>query len=214
MALTLKLDMLLNLLRSQPPAVMGTSETISADSIDSSELNIPGFDFFRKDRNRLDGRVAFLCNLSLNPTLIALPSDILSTKLEVLAMKIAPQNYSLLLLCVIYRPQSLPAARIRDYHSLLNWLSLRLPSVVLRDLNVDLLTNPDFATEILTCFNISKHIIWPMRITAHSKTLLDHIYSSDRDMISNEGEVELHLSDQKAAFCFLNRIRSYTNSHY
>ena len=72
-----KLDTLHNVLRSQYPAIMGISDTKLADSIDSSELDISGFDLFRKDRNRHGGGVAFLSNSSLNPTFMALPSDII-----------------------------------------------------------------------------------------------------------------------------------------
>ena len=96
-----------------------------------------------------------------------------------------------------------------DYYVLLNWLSLqRVNSVILGDLNEDLLEKPDFAKDIMVSFNISQHIDKPTRITAHSETLIDHIYTTDRNMISSSDVYELHLSNHKAVFYFMNSLSS------
>ena len=202
-----KIDMLRYILRNQPPTVLSLSETKLSRKISDSELYIPGFDLFRKDRTRKGGGVAIYCNTNFRPSVVMLPDNIFSTRIEVLVLKVSPPNYNAFMVCAIYRPPSLKVAWIRDFYALLNWLSLqKVHSVILGDLNEDLLTNPDFATNIALSFNMKQHIIEPTRITVHSKTLIDHIYTTDATTLSCSGVYELHLSDHRAVYCFINSL--------
>jgi hypothetical protein len=208
-----KIDFIRNLLPEKAPVIMCLCETKLSKNIDDSEISIQGFDLFRIDRTRKGGGLAIYCNASLNPTAVLLPNDLFSTKLEVLAIQVAPLKCKPFIVCTIYRPPSLPTAWIQDYYALLNWLTLQKhQSIVLGDFNVDLLLQPDFASEILLSFNIKQHISVPTRITSHSSTLIDHIYSTSDDMIYDAGACELHVSDHKAIYCHIKSDFQQRNS--
>ena len=110
-----KTDMLRYLLRFQSTAILYLAETKLSNKISSSEIDIRGFDLFRKDRTRRGGGLTIYCNTSLKPSTISVPSELFSIKLEVFALKVSSQNYDSFLVCAVYRPSSLSAAWVRDY---------------------------------------------------------------------------------------------------
>ena len=82
--------------------VLGLAETKVDDSISDSSISIPGFELFRRDRNRHGGGVALYARSTLQPTLECSHSD-----LEALVVKLCKPN---IYFTVTYLPPSCPAA--------------------------------------------------------------------------------------------------------
>ena len=209
-----KLDFLRHMLINAPPTIFCLSETKLSNKIDNSELSIAGYEVFRNDRTRNGGGVAVYCRSTFNPSVLSFPPDLISTKLESLTLKVSPPGFKPFIVCSIYRPPKLPVAWVRDFHALLNWLLLqKQESVIVGDFNVDLMTNQDFASEIKLSFNISQHVSLPTRITFSTSTLIDHLYSTSTDMISNSGVCELHLSDHMAIYGILTSVNYHRSAN-
>ena len=74
-----------------------------------------------------------------------------------------------------------------------------LPKLVLGDFNVDILSvnmsHP--LSEMMTCFGLSQVINELTRITSDTASIIDHIYVSDVEMVSETAVGSLSLSDHQ-----------------
>ena len=129
-----------------------------------------------------------------------------STFLEI----IVPNNKNILVGC-IYRHPSMELKSFNEDHFkiLLNKLNDKKHTFLLGDFNVDLMkTDNDSNTtnyfDMLTSAQFVPHIIHPTRITNHTKTLIDNIFSNLPNFSQGiSGNLTLSSSDYLAQFLLL-----------
>ena len=209
-----KLEDLRYLLRNSPFDIIGLTETHCDNTVSDNELHIDGYDLLRKDRSRHGGGVM----IYLKNTLHFQHVKDLGLNLETIWIKTKVRNVKSFLICVMYRP---PNSSV-DYFDLMsammsNALDFDCELIILGDLNCDLLSdNVDSSTRsLMTVMQgslLSQLIEIPTRVTQHSKTLIDHIYTTCPDDHSISGVIKTHISDHFLIFTCLHS-RSAGNVH-
>jgi hypothetical protein len=163
---------------------------------------LPGYTVHRQDRNRRGGGVAVYTRSDLAVTSIDISSPV-----EHCTVKVSFSNAASIIICCIYRPPSsnLPAWQTSLFTLLDTLTSYKLSIITLGDFNINLLSNASFSDSLKSNYHLVQTITEPTRITNHSATLIDHLYTSQKSIISECGVVNLHLSDHCAIFGTLAR---------
>ena len=122
----------------------------------------------------------------------------------------------------IYRPPNMCKNVIREFTEsvkvMLNQNGNR-KYILLRDMDIDLLQKDgvDFSNEmcsmgLISCINI------PTRITTHSNTVIDHIFTNILDKFIESGTIDVDISDHKATFVIFEslklKFKYIHDSHY
>ena len=76
--------------------------------------------------------------------------------------------------------------------------------------NTSLKTN---VTELMNSYNFSQLINKPTRVTQNSATLLDHIYTTNVNKISQSGVIETGISDHYMTYCTRKITRDQIGKH-
>ena len=166
-------------------AVFAASETWLDPTVNDGEIQIPGFNVLRRDRNRNGGGVAlFIRNgIAFNPR-----PDLAVDDLEATWVELLPPKSKGILVCSIYRPPG--------DSNFLSKLELSLSKInpgtevfVLGDFNIDLQrqSSPLFSRykDILDSFNLDQLISEPTRIASNSSSLIDHVLTNVGGLVEN-----------------------------
>ena len=156
------------------------------------ELEIPGYDLIRNDRNRQGGGVCLYVRKSLDykPRTVTNESDIESIWIRL------RQKKSYLNLAVMYRP---PNSDSSYYDKILNEIECVKSSnehvIIMGDLNYDCFSNPNPIKFIEMAYEMKQLVDAPTRVTLSSSTLLDVVISScPNDHVSTQ-VMKVALSD-------------------
>ena len=119
---------------------------------------------------------------------IPLPTHQVPCKCEAIWNKITSRNGKRIILGIIYRsPQNLTF--IEHLEQDINYMTqFNLPIFMIGDFNYDLLNRNAKVNELydlLQCQSMEQVIQEPTRITKDTKTLIDHIWVSDKEHIKN-----------------------------
>ena len=129
----------------------------------------------------------------------------LNLPIENVVIRVCSASSNALIICCVYITPNSPVSWLAAFNNLINHLScLNFPVVIMGNFNIDLLENIQFDKEIFMNFGLRQYINEPTRITAISKTLLDHIYSNCQ-FISKSGSIELGIADHKATYCVISK---------
>ena len=130
------IDELRILLDDRSIDILSINETKLDGSIKSCEVQIPGYEFIRSDRNRQEGGVGFYIKTSIN---FAVHSDLNAPNLENLCIEIRKPNSRPFLIATWYRPPCSSMDLFLYYESFLEKLdSLGLEYYLLGDFNCNL----------------------------------------------------------------------------
>lgn len=187
--------------------IVGLCETWLADGVPARLVNIPGYNFIRKDRGSRGGGIGFFIRDSLGYEIL---HGGITSCLEQMWIKIGINGKSVII-CVMYRP---PSGSFSEFFSSFEDLVLRYhPSssdiVIGGDVNVDFLRVDDFRvrrlSELFVQFNLAQIIDSATRITNRSATLIDIILTSSEseDLIHGVDTVG-QLSDHSLVYVRLN----------
>ena len=145
-----------------------------------------------------------------------------SEKLESVFIEIIKSNNRNIIVGCVYRH---PSMEVNEFNSLfLNTLSENLLSeknkeiVLLGDFNIDLLkyekdhNTADFLDQMYSA-SLVPHITSPTRITSHSRTLIDNIFSMDISENAVSGNIAMSISDHLAQFLSLPIDQFKTNNN-
>ena len=145
-----------------------------------------------------------------------------SEKLESVFIEIIKSNNRNIMVGCVYRH---PSMEVNEFNSLfLNTLSENLLSeknkeiVLMGDFNIDLLkyekdhNTADFLDQMYSA-SLVPHITSPTRITSHSRTLIDNIFSMDISENAISGNNVTTISDHLAQFLFLPIDQFKTNNN-
>lgn len=170
--------------------IVALSETwLSTDIPNDLIMFQNNYNIVRKDRSDRGGGVAVFYKNNLRVEKLNL--DVIVTTFEYIAIKITIKRY-VFIFVALYRPSSL-----RDYIAFLSefeivysqLLSLSNEIICMGDINFDLLNleKPGVKQylDLLNFFSIYQLIDEPTRVTATSRTLLDHLLTTNANLIKS-----------------------------
>ena len=184
--------------------VIALSETWLIDN-DSDNFNIDGYKMFTCSRtNKNGGGVALYINDSLQHRFLPDMSKCIDNCAEVIYLEITLKNGKKPLICCIYRAPKTELEQLNEFISNLCQNTRNKTVYICGDFNVDLLQhdkNNDTNNFIdhLYSFGLHPLITRPTRITSHSKTLIDNIFTTNLSDI-HSGLVINDLSDHLPIF--------------
>ena len=187
-----------NLLYSEnPPDIIGCCETFYNEHITDNEIQINNYITQRKDRTHTGGggwAVYFSENLHFERKI-----NFENENLETMWFEVKPNYKKSFLLCFVYRPPQ----------SVVNWINLMEEEIahainynpditLMGNFNFDFLCQskvPRRWVNMLETYNFQQIIKDPTRVTATSKTLLDHIYVTNSETVHESHVIKYPISD-------------------
>ena len=161
------------------PDIICIVESWLSSDICDSELSLPGFSLFRRDRNRHGGGILVYVKSTLSPSIISYNS---SSPIELLLISVKPKHSSFTL-AVFYRPPSSPNA-LNTLQTALESLphSTLLNLVLLGDFNVDYTSPSPALNQILALsdlFSLDQIVSHPTHFSpSGSPSLIDLVFTS------------------------------------
>lgn len=178
------------------------SETWLNCSVLDLEIEIPGYNVFRVDRqHKRGGGVCIYARQGFKTEVLHEISEISETGLHQLWIKIQVRNLKSFLVSTTYRPPNVPITCINTdlSTSLVAALLYNNPVYILGDLNCNLLDPniPESQTLIEFCqsFNLSQVVTKPTRLTDKSESLLDVILVSNANQVLESDVLISSISD-------------------
>ena len=117
------------------------------------------------------------------------------------------RSYKSFLICNTYRPPNTPTSCFESLtKSLTDALLLDLVIIVLGDLNCNLLTSNSEANllrDIISTFNLNQLIEKPTRVTETTKSLIDVIMSTNKNIVSHTDVLASSISDHHLVYLVL-----------
>ena len=165
-------------MRDEPFDILTLNETRLDSTFLDCEVQIPGYDIVRSDRNRYGGGVAIYIR-TIIPYIIR--KDLLQDTLELLCIEVRKPKSKPVLISTWYRP---PSAKIELFQKFENFLKLidneDKDIIITGDLNCNFSEHTqNQATskliDIIDIFQLQQHIQTPTRTTYNSSSLIDLI---------------------------------------
>ena len=196
-----KMDELRSILtNAKRPAIFGISETWLESDVPDGEVAIPSYKLFRRDRkSRGGGVLLYVPERCKSKRRLDLEDD----EIECVWVEVR-LNKMTILLGNMYRPPNADLSVFSNFEVMMERVAAECRDVVLMgDLNINLLT-PSSQTDRLLLItsenNLKQLISEPTRITDHSQTLLDVLFTSSPDVFSSSGATECVGSDHLMIF--------------
>ena len=188
--------------------IFSVNETWLDETVNDSEIAIPGYNVLRKDRNRNGGGVCFYIRDCIN---FSERRDV-GNAIESIWLKVK-QSDKQFIIGTIYRPPSATSvyydnmlSEIQRAHDICNDV------IVMGDFNYDyvnddtLSRNPVFNIEML--FSMKQLIEEPTRVTVNTKSLLDVILTSNHKSHENTTVIHTPMSDHDCVYSEFKLITS------
>lgn len=188
------------LLSLKRPVILGISETWLNSSVQDGEIELSGFDLFRRDRGTRGGRILVFVSSCCRSWR---RRDLEMDGVEAIWMEVHSKGKTMLV-CNIYRPPNSSAAAMRDIACTIEKAAMeRKELVVMGDLNCNMLTQNSDSDHLLLIAqenNLTQLISEPTRVAANSETLIDVLLSSEPNAFTNTGVLPLTGSDHLMIF--------------
>ena len=212
-----KIEELKLIAKKSRAAVIGITESWLDSSVEDIEIEIPGYNIHRRDRDRHGGGVCLYIksNLPFNPRRDQEVEGLEAAWVEILLPKTRP-----IAIGVCYRPP-----KQQNFYELLekscnSGLGLTENECILMgDFNTDILknNNKSILGKALANFNqmygLTQLVNEPTRISATSESILDLLMVSDPDKICQSGVLCVGFSDHNLIFCTRKITRIPINNH-
>ena len=190
------------------PDILGICETFLDPSIDDIQLNINHFSLFRKDRHdtqdKPGGGLLLYFRNSLN---CQRRHDLEISKIETLWTEVKITNSKPFLICTLYRPPTATSGWIdllEDELSVAQTTGLEM--IIMGDVNIDFQAcSNNKWLNLVQLFDLTQLVTNPTRITQSSSTLIDHVYTSNPESISECFVPSYSISDHFPV-CFSRKI--------
>ena len=200
---------------NQEAALLAISESHRSSRIQNSELQIDGYQLFRRDRLvKSGGGVAAYV---LNKYVCINRVDFQLNNAESLWLEINQGGTLPLLVCILYRPPDSPINWYENFEAEIHKASSYSHNIIiLGDLNIDLLkTIPSRWTSILNSYNLTQIINQPTRITSASSTLIDHIYVSRLEFVHYSSVLNITLSNHLGiGLCWKQSVKPCSQTNH
>ena len=169
------------------PDIIGICETFLDPSVGDSQLSINHFDLHRKDRcetqDKSGGGLLLYFRLSLN---CKRRPELEISKIETLWTEVTLTNTKPFLICTLYRPPSATSEWIDLFEEELSVAQTTgLEMIIMGDLNIDFQAcSNNKWLNLVQLFDLTQLVTKPTRITQYSSTLIDHVYTTNPENIS------------------------------
>ena len=202
------------LVNNSKAAVLAVSETWLDGSVTDAEIELVGYTVVRKDRNRNGGGVCLYVrsDISYNPR-----TDLLCDELESVWIDLLPMTRPITV-GACYRPPT--QDNFLDLiEKQLSEVSLDAEILVLGDLNIDLTNKKSNCTLVRKLFSfprmfaLTQIIDCATRITCNSSSIIDLIFTSVMDNITQSGVLEVGISDHLVIYCTRKVTRVKSGCH-
>jgi exonuclease III len=199
-SLSPKIDEIQLLINELKPELFCVCETWLNEDIHEKEVELTEHKVIRKNRtNSRGGGVAIYIKLYRNFEFEVLHhmSDV-----ECITLKIQFKNKKAFYVSCVYIPHNSQIS-VNDWNSFLNIFQCPIGSehIILGDLNIDLLKNDNKDwTNCMKACGYKQLIKTATRVTNQTASLIDHIYVSTKENISNYGNIDIPLSDHQLIF--------------
>ena len=186
-----------NLSENTRPIILGISETWLDSSVLNGEVDISFFRLYRRDRGMRGGGVMIYVLESYRSRR---RSDLEVSDIEIVWIELHFKK-NVILLGNVYHP---PNFGIESFSKISNMLEIALAEkkevVLMGDMNCNLLTTTrsrraDELVLIAEDLHLTQLISEPTRITEHSQSLIDVLFTSNPDLFSSTGTVAFTGSD-------------------
>ena len=184
--------------------MFAVSETFMNDSIPSSFVNIPGYNFERKDRGSAEGGVGFFVK---NNIVYRRRNDLQTQDTELLCLEIMSQNFKSIIICVLYRPPNSSKHLSKSFletfdQQLSNIIRENKEVLIVDDINFNYLdeSNGKQFKELLSLNGFVEVVNGPTRIP-NSETLIDVILTSKPENVCDIKIIPTTISDHDVVGC-------------
>lgn len=172
--------------------ILGVSESHLNDNISDATLKIPNYTILRRDAAGREGHtgIAVYIHNSILPH-VKRRADLESKDIESFWLELKPDKSAPVYVGFVYRNPNSKASWVDHFENMMDNVHNRKSDIhLLGDLNIDLLKHDNFTWKSTCSFLGLKQLIdQPTRITKSSATLIDHIYTTNSDKVSN---VQVH----------------------
>ena len=202
--------------------IFGLCETFRNKNVDDEVLSMPGYTFERKDRCETNstankgGGILIYLNNHLN---YIRRNDLESQEIESVWMEIALRNNKPFLICSVYRPPSSHAEWCELFSKQIERASSHSEEIyILGDINIDIkdgnISNTTWK-HVVELHDLQQLITDSTRVTAHSNTLVDHLYVSNQGKIAEAFVPNVAISDHYP-ICFTRSTskKSYQRNNH
>lgn len=183
-----KLDELrINMANEKCPDILGICETFLDNNVPDSQLTINGFDFIRKDRSDVQNKSGGGVILFFRKSLICKRRPELEiSNLETIWAEIALPNAKPFLVCSVYRPPSALSEWIDYFEEELSIAQTTgLELILMGDFNIDFISCTNRKRlHLIELFDLSQLVSYPTRITEATSSIIDHVYASNPENVT------------------------------
>ena len=175
-------------------------ETRLDSTISDNEIYVDGYNVVRNDRNRNGGGVIIYVNSRLNYKVL---EEFHNYNLELACIEVDLNKQKPFLLLSLYRPPDSGIGVFDDIENVLQSVETRFCDYILiGDMNCDLLhKTPSNYTKRLRSiadeYCLTQCVTKATRITKRSKTLIDHVFTSTAENVSDCTVIPISLSDHE-----------------
>ena len=183
------------------------NETLLDETINDHEVNITGYEILRKDRNRNGGGVAVYVRNTIN---YISRTELDTDDLETITVEISkPRSIKPFIVNCLYRPPNATVERFSAYERLIEKLDSENKEIILiGDFNCDwtgvksgiMQPQTNKLHEITEAFQFEQMIEQPTRITEHSETIIDLVFTNKPELVTNFGVIHIGISDHSLIF--------------
>ena len=205
--------------------LLGMCETFLDKNTGDNILHMDGFNFERKDRSVLrddslstkrgGGVVVYIADHIRYKR----QTDLESADIESIWLEINLKNTKPILISSVYRPPNSSVQRLNDFSLQVENAASQTDEIYfLGDFNINLLSDETQSrswSHSLEAFDLTQLVKEATRVTAHSATLIDHVYTSQPDKVIECFVPNLALSDHYPV-CFTRqttKLQSTKRSH-
>ncbi|MCG8048030.1 MAG: reverse transcriptase domain-containing protein, partial [Candidatus Thiodiazotropha endolucinida] len=192
------------------PDILGLCETFLEPNVPDNQVVIEGYDFVRKDRavvqNKSGGGVILYLKKSLR---YKRRPDLEVSNIETIWVEVELPNTKPFLLCTAYRPPSAHCDWIDLFEEELSIAQTSsLEYTLMGDFNIDFTAcSNNKWLNMIQLFDLTQLIIQPTRITQTTSTIIDHVYTSHPENITESFVSNFSLSDH-LPICFTRKVNS------
>ena len=192
---------------SQPPSIIALAETWLDESIDDSELNLPSYNLYRRDRDLHGGGVALYVNSALFKV-----QKICHHRTEEVLYLNALSGSGSLLICVVYHPPHRDL--LSDFKKAISSCLQDRPdkAIVVGDFNVDTSRSHSSKVEhlksLFRSFDMEYYKTSSTHISRSSSSTIDLIFASDDLVDECHVAPDLGSSDHRSLKCLL-KVSAY-----
>ena len=157
-----------------------------SNSVSDDQLALDGFDLLRKDKCDVQDKSGGGVGLYYRKTFkCRRRSEIEISNIETLWAELKFPNSKPFLICTAYRPPNSTSEWIDLFEEGLSIVQTTgLEMIIMGDFNIDMQTNSNRKWQtLIQLFDLSQLISQPTRVTETSSTIIDHIYTSNPDVI-------------------------------